>query len=230
MPRSSTQKLGPFWRHRHDAQPFHRADVLRQASLALSYRSCQTFDGTVVMGPSRSPAEPESAYRWRYALYCIRWFACLAFGLGLLMALRPSVHDCPLPFLVVFLYVGLPLGTATSGLAALGFLAGAFWSGRLERSPGLATTWPKAKAWLRTLVLLPICGFGAIAIARGVIDGEIWILRRYGPLSTVSLTQEPWLYSVMMVAWCAVTAGLAYYQLTDLRRAHAISTLLVRKE
>jgi hypothetical protein len=174
------------------------------------------------MGPARSPAEPESAYRLRYARYCFRWFAWLAAGLALLVTLQPSVHAFPLPLLLMFLYIGLPLGAATSGLAAFGFLVGAFWSRRLERHRGLALTWPKAKAWLRALALLPISAFGVFAIARGLVDGEIWILRRYAALSTVSLAEEPVGYCVMLAGWCALTAGLLYYQFTDLRRAQAL--------
>lgn len=126
-----------------------------------------------------------------------------------------------LPFLVIFLYVGLPLGTVTAGLASLSFLVGAVWSRRLERSSGLAETWPKVMAWLRALVLLPICAFGVVVIVRGLMRGEIWILKR-GPLSTVSLSQEPFFYVVAVIAWFSVTAGIAYYQFKDLRRANVI--------
>ncbi|HVE53808.1 MAG TPA: hypothetical protein VNB23_10555 [Ramlibacter sp.] len=161
-----------------------------------------------------------SAFRLRYALYCLRWFLVLAPALGVYMAWRPSVHGSPWPYLVVFFYVGLPLGAATSGLAAFGFLVGASWARRVEGSRGLARTWPKAKAWLRTLVLLPVVGFGVVMIVRGLLMGEIRVLRR-GPLSTVAFSEEPLGYVVTMVVWCVVTGGLVYYQIKDLRRAHA---------
>jgi hypothetical protein len=122
----------------------------------------------------------------------------------------------------MFLYVALPLGAATSGLTALGFSVGAFWSTRLERNRNLAQAWPKLKVWLRALGLLPIAGFGVFAIARGLVAGEVWIPRRYSPLSTVSLLQEPLGYSISMAVWCAITVGLVYWQFKELRRAHAI--------
>lgn len=173
------------------------------------------------MGPSRRAAEAESAYRLRYALYCLRWFGGLALALGAWMALKPPVHDFPLPFLAMFFYLGLPLGTAVAGLGAFGFLIGAFWSKRLEQSRRLARNWPKAKAWLRALALLPISGFGVYTVARGVFHGEILIPRRY-VFSTVALSEEPLGYYIALVVWCVLTAGLVYCQISDLRRAQAI--------
>ena len=46
-----------------DAQPFHRADVFQQASLASSRRSCQTL-GAIGCGTEQSFLAAHRAWRW----------------------------------------------------------------------------------------------------------------------------------------------------------------------
>jgi hypothetical protein len=135
--------------------------------------------------------------------------------------MKPSIGTSAYPYLLVFLYVGLPLGAVTSGLAASGFFVGALWSRCLEQHDQAARIWPKVKAWLRALVLLPVSVFGVFTVVRGLSNGEILVFRRYGPLASVSLSQEPVVYLIMLAVWCAMTAGCIYYHWKDLRRAHA---------
>lgn len=173
------------------------------------------------MGPSRHPFESESTYRLRYAGYCFRWFACLAVGLWILLVLRPSVQGTRFSLLVMFLYVGLPLGAGISGLAAIGYAVGGFWSRRLERNSSLAQAWVTIKMWLRTLFVLASAACGVFAIVRGLVVGEVWIPKQYGPLRSVSRSQDASGYFLTMGVWCGITIGLLYWQFKEWRRGHA---------
>lgn len=173
------------------------------------------------MGPERFTHESVSAYRMRYARYCLRWIIVLLLPLLVLLAFAPSVGSGPVALLLMFLYVGLPLGLAVATTAAFGFMVGEFWSSVLEVHPHLARVWPRARSTLRALVLAPVICFGFYAIVRGFLDREVLIFTRGKGLPVVSLAQEPSGYLLSMVVWCAVTVGLAAYLYKELRRAFA---------
>lgn len=171
------------------------------------------------MGPERFTYESVSAYRMRYARYCLRWIIILLLPLLVLLAFAPSVGSGPVALLLMFLYVGLPLGLAVAAIAAFGFMVGGFWSSTLEMHPHIARLWPRTKSILRALVVVPVICFGFYAIARGFLDKEVLIFTRGKGLPVVSLAQEPSGFLFNMVVWCAVTVGLAVYLYKELRRA-----------
>lgn len=175
------------------------------------------------MSPKRVSNEPLSAYRMRYARYCVGWVIGLLLPFLILVAAAPNVTALPAPFslLLMFFYIGLPLGLGVAILAAFGFFVGSIWSTTLERSPRVALNWPKAKETLKALVLAPVIFFGIFAIARGLIDKEVLIFSRGKGLPMASLAQDPFVYLSSMVIWCAVTVGLIVYIYRELRKAYA---------
>lgn len=175
------------------------------------------------MGPKRVTREPLSAYRIRYARYCIGWILWLLLPFLILLAIAPNVAAFPAPFslLLMFLYIGLPLGLGVAALAAFGFFVGAIWSITLERSSRFAMNWPKAKETLKALVLAPVIYFGMFVIVRGLIEKEVLIFARGKGLPMVSLAQDPFVYLGSMIVWCVVTIGLVIYIYKELRKAYS---------
>lgn len=169
------------------------------------------------MGPERFTHETASAYRMRYVRYCLRWIIIFLLPLLALLAFAPSVGSGPVALLLMFLYVGLPLGLAVATVAAFGFLVGGFWSSTLEVHPHIARVWPRVKSTMRALVLVPVICFGFYAIARGFLDKEVLIFTRGKGLPLMSLAQEPSGYLFSMVVWCTVTVGLTVYVYKELR-------------
>jgi hypothetical protein len=173
------------------------------------------------MGPERFTHESLSAYRMRYARYCLRWAILLLFPLLVLLTVAPSVDTFSAPLLLVFFYIGLPLGLAVATIAAFGFMVGGLWASILQRHPRIAKCWPKAKATMKLLVLAPILVFSLHAIARGVIDRVVFIPKRGKGLPVVALADEPVGYLISMAVWGAIAVGLFVYSYKELRRAYA---------
>lgn len=84
----------------------------------------------------RRSGEADSAFRFRYAWFAFKCAVVMGMGLALLLAVRPEVLRSPAPWLVMFLYVGLPLGTATALLAALGFGISGWLARVFDERPG----------------------------------------------------------------------------------------------
>jgi hypothetical protein len=159
----------------------------------------------------------------RYARYCVGWVLGLLLPFLILVATAPNAAAFPMPFslLLMFFYIGLPLGLGVAILAAFGYFVGGIWSNTLESSPRVALNWPKAKETLKALVLVPVLSFGIFAIARGLIDKEVLIFAKGNGLPMVSLAQDPFAYLISMVIWCAVSVGLVVYLYRELRKTYA---------
>jgi hypothetical protein len=213
-----------------DIQSFEQIQILKpfclffwHSAIASTMRLNLRQSQENLMGPKRITNEPQSAYRLRYARYCMGWVLLFLLPLLALLVAAPNVlsFSGPLPLLLMFLYVGLPLGLAVAALAGFGFLVGGIWSKALERNPRIAFYWPRAKETLKALVLAPLVPFGFFAIARGLIDKEVFLFTRGKGLPMVTLAHDPVGYTASMVVWFAVTVGLAVYLYKELRKAYA---------
>jgi hypothetical protein len=136
-----------------------------------------------------------------------------------LLAISPSVARAPAGYLVMVLYVGLPLGMAAAGVAGIGFFVGGLWARCLERNLNLAEAWPKIKVALLALVLLPVIVFSAWVFVQGLIDQEVFVFSRRNYLSRISWEQEPGSYLVTMLLWGSCTMALAVGVFRALLRA-----------
>ena len=172
------------------------------------------------MGPQQLPGERISTYRIRYARYCLRWFIALLIPLVVLVVFRPSVRESEAAFVLMVLYVGLPLGTATAGIAGLGFLLGALWARKLEDNTALSTAWPKVKVGLLMLILLPLIAFAFWVFAQGLINQEVLVFSRRNS-GRIAWDEDPMAYLITMALWGAVPLGLGLGLFRLVRRTYA---------
>jgi len=172
------------------------------------------------MGPQKIAGEPISTYRIRYARYCLRWFMALLIPLVVLLVFRPSVRESDAAFVLMFLYVGLPLGAATAGVAALGFLVGALWARKLEQNTALISAWPKVRVGLLVLMLLPLIVFAFWKFAQGLVDQEVLVFSRRNS-GRIAWEEEPIAYLITMALWGAIPVGLGIGLFRLVRKTYA---------
>lgn len=152
------------------------------------------------MGPARDTTECMSAYRFRYARYCLRWVAALGLPLVFLLAWAPSVSASPAPFVTLFLYFGLPIGTGTVFVAMLGFLIGGFWSRAAESSAQSERLLERVKFTLLAALALPVFALAVYLSFTGVIDLEVHAFAK-NPRHVITWSEQPGWYIVNVLLW-----------------------------
>jgi hypothetical protein len=138
----------------------------------------------------------------------------------MLLATAPRVEDSAAPIPLMFLYFGLPLGSATAGLAGLGFLVGGVWA-RIAGSDELANhQLTRVKLTALSLIVLPLAGVALYLAAAGLCSGRVQVLGRNSKLFA-SWTSEPLWFLVNTVGWGAIGVTIIVAIALKLRAAYA---------
>ena len=172
------------------------------------------------MGPVRKIGEETSAFRMRYANYCVRWLLPMAALLCILLTVRPPITGLGI-YIVVPLYLVLGFGTGMSLLAALGFLVGAWWARRLEQSYALSKKWQRLMATVAAVVAFIGWSICVFIIFRGITAHTVPIPDRFLHYRPVSWGAEPLTFTLSIGFYSYVALATPYYVLRGLRRAYA---------
>lgn len=172
------------------------------------------------MGPQRKLDESPSVFRLRYARYCFVWLLVLGLPLAVLLLAAPRVNESSMPLVLMFLYVGLPMGVGLALLAAVAFTVGSLWAAYLERNASAERAWPKLRLTVGAIVLLPVAAFALYLFAKGLLSLEVPMFARRNNLP-VTWGAEPGMFLFSLFAWGATGIGLSLYGLRRLRKAYA---------
>lgn len=172
------------------------------------------------MGPVRASDELISKFRFRYARYCVRWIVGLGLPLLLLMLWSPSVQQSPFPFLTMFLYFGLPIGTGVAVVASLGFLMGGLWSRLGESSTRNARTLERIRFTALAALILPACVLCIYLSISGVLNLEVQAFSR-NTRHVISWAAQPGWFIFNVVLWGGAGAAMLVHVMRKLRAVYA---------
>jgi hypothetical protein len=151
-------------------------------------------------GPVHQSSESLSTFKRRQARHAAIWLLALGLSLLLLSATAPRLQSSSSPGILLFLYFGFAIGTGMALLALLSFILGAWWTGKLERSPTASIRWKKVQAVLLALIILPLSAGAIYYFANGAATLEVpYLLARRGP-SFVSWQANPIAFLLNMAA------------------------------
>lgn len=142
------------------------------------------------MGPVRQPQEALSSFRLRYAGYCMLWLLALGIPLLVLLAVAPSFTASSAPLLLLFLYIGLSLGSATAAIAGLGFVLGGLWARGAESSAPANRRLNQVKFTALAVLVVPVAVFLLYISVSGLLSGQVHVFGR-NTKALASLSSEP---------------------------------------
>jgi hypothetical protein len=172
------------------------------------------------MGPIRQANEITSDYRYRYSRYCLFWVVALGIPLALLLATAPSVGDSSVPLFIMFLYVGLPIGTGTAFVAFLGFVLGGIWSSIAESSTENFKLLERIKFTGLALLLLPLFSFCLYLGIDGIVGGEVHAFSKNAK-HIINWRLQPGWFTANVLLWAAIGSGGFVHLFRKLRSVYA---------
>lgn len=159
------------------------------------------------MGPTRHPHEPLSHYRFRVAGYSFKWLMALGLALALVRLVAPPLHQAALPGLLMFLYIGLPLGIGMALLASLGSWLLGLWSSMSERSVEDARRMKRIKLTTLALLLSPGLAFGLYQCGSALLAGKVLALSKADP-RIITWAEQPTFFAVSTAFWVVASGAL----------------------
>ena len=171
------------------------------------------------MGPTLQRGELKSAFRMRYFTYCVKWLAAFAPLLLGLVAFAPKLDETN-AYVLIPLYMALYFATGACAVATGGFLIGAWWARKLEKSAPLSQSWKQLIAVVGAAILIALSLLSIYLVVKGVALQAIPLPTR-GESRTVFLATEPLTYALCMTTWCTCAISFPYYALQGIRRAYA---------
>ena len=158
------------------------------------------------LGPTRLPTEPLSVFRFRYALFSFKFGIGFAVALAILVAIHPEVNRSSLPLVVMFLYIGLPIGLGMATLSSLGFFIGGAFAHWLEQSAGARWAWPRVKYAIGALISVPLSLFCLYWFLRGLTTMETLALLRHGA-HVITPESNPLFFWLSVIGWGVLGFG-----------------------
>ncbi len=110
--------------------------------------------------------------------YSLKWLLGLGMVLGLAWLAAPPLHHASLPGLLMFLYIGLPLGVGMALLACLGSFLLGLWSHVSERSAEDARRMKRINVTTAALLLSPLLAFGLYQCGSALLTGQVLALSK----------------------------------------------------
>jgi len=162
------------------------------------------------LGPTRRPMESLSAYRFRYALFSFKCGIGFALPFVALLAIHPNVNRTSMPLLVMFLYVGLPIGLGMSVLSCLGFIVGGFFARWLENSGTLRWAWLRIQLAVAGTFFAGISLFCLYWLFRGLSTMETQALAR-GGVRLITSETNPLFFWFSIVGWGVGGIGIPIF-------------------
>jgi hypothetical protein len=168
------------------------------------------------MGPTRLPTELRSDFRWRYAVYCLKW----VMGSGAALAIAWLAFPLNSPPTLANIPVILGLGaTITAFIAFLAYSVGGLWARWLERSVRRDRVWHRIKIYCAFLMVLGVIAWTFHQVAYGVVTGKIIFPSHRIPIVSYENDKYPflfaigfWMWSSALFCWVAWRARIAVQQ------------------
>ena len=171
------------------------------------------------MGPVRYQGEALSSFRFRYARYCLAWFLPLGLGLFIFLSFSPSLATTTWPLVVMFLYIGLPIGAATAFLALVGFVLAACWAQIAESSVNAERVLNLIKFSVLALFAAAIFALAMHVSLQGLLSGEVAAFSKKRLL--IVRVEEPGWFYFNVICWAGAGIFSAYFAARKLRSVYA---------
>ncbi|WDS36589.1 hypothetical protein [Pseudoxanthomonas sp.] len=166
------------------------------------------------MGPIKRHDETLSAYRFRYARYCLKWAGGLLLLPVTLVAFAPLAGELP-AFAWFFIGFVMLFGVGGALLAAFGFAIGG-WAGSVSnRFPAVDGVSRWIGALLGCLLIAALAAFSWHALIQAVQTHQIWTLQRHDS-HLVQFAQSPVAFSTSIAFHCVIALGIPGWLLREL--------------
>ncbi len=159
------------------------------------------------MGPTRHAHELLSHFRFRMAGYAFRWLTGFSIALALVRLVAPPLDQASLPGLLMFLYIGLPLGIGTTLLAVVGSVLLGLWSSLSERSTEHARRMNRIKVTTVAVLLSPLLAFCLYQCGSALVTGQVMALSKANP-RLIAWADQPVRFAIASALWAVMAGGL----------------------